>query len=51
MAILGCHLDYICNELKPKHLGTSVKDLSLFKSFEVGRPTFNSNLLRWKFHL
>lgn len=26
MANLGCQLDYICDELKPKYLGKSVKD-------------------------
>lgn len=34
---------------KPKQLGTPVRDLFfLIKSFKIGRPSFNLDLLQWK---
>lgn len=48
MALLACQLDYVCNELKSKWLGTLVRDLFLIKSFELGRPASNPDLLRWE---
>lgn len=37
MATFGCQLDYIKNELKPKQLGTPVREFFLINAFEVGR--------------
>lgn len=39
MDVLGCHLDYIHNELKPKWLGTPA-GIVFIKALEVGRPNF-----------
>jgi hypothetical protein len=41
MASLGCQCDDFKNDLKPKWLGTPVREFFLIKSFEVGRSTFN----------
>jgi len=44
MVILSRQLDYVWNYLKPRWLGTPVRDVFVNKSFEVGRPTFNLDL-------
>lgn len=46
MAILCCQLDYIWSSLKRIH--TLVWEFFFIKLFEMGRSTFNPDLLRWK---